>query len=68
MYVQNYVIAILTAIIGSFLVTYFFGFMVGILGNFFDVIERIKAGEKLEVAYYIFFGLFILVSIFGMYY
>ena len=68
LYVQNYLLAILTAIIGGFLVTYFFGFMVGLLGNFFDLFERIKAGDKLETAYYVFFALFILVSIFGMIY
>lgn len=65
-FVREYVVAIITAILGSFFVCYSVGFLLGALENFFDILEKIKSGSELTVAYYVFFGLFILFSILGM--
>lgn len=36
------------------------------LRNLGDIIERFKAGEKLEPADYVFFSLFVVLSVMGM--
>lgn len=38
---------LVTAAAGSFLVFYNFGFMIGVLDNYFDIIEKIKSGKAL---------------------
>lgn len=45
--VRKYSMIIVTAAAGSFLVFYNFGFMIGVLDNFFDIIEKIKSGKVL---------------------
>jgi hypothetical protein len=55
-----------TALIGGFLVSYFTGFAMNFLRNLGDIIERFKAGEKLEPADYVFFSLFVVLSVMGM--
>lgn len=40
---------IVTSITGSLLFFYSAGFAMGVLGNFFDVIERIKSGKPLVI-------------------
>ena len=66
-FVREYVVAIITAILGSFFVCYSIGFVIGCLENFFDILERIKSGSDLSTVYYIFFGLFVIFSILGMF-
>lgn len=63
---QKWTLAILTSLIGAFLSSYFLGYVIGVLPNFADIIERIKTGDKLEPAYYVFFSLFIVLTIIGM--
>ena len=48
-YVRKYVMIIVTAISGSLVMFYSLGFGIGVLGNFFDVIERIKSGKPLVI-------------------
>lgn len=38
---------VLTSILGAFLVFYNFGYILGALGNFFDMIERFKSGQPM---------------------
>lgn len=64
--IQKLSLAFVTAIIGGFLVSYFSGFALNLLRNLGDIIERFKAGEKLEVVDYVFFGLFVVFSLVGM--
>ena len=64
--IQKYVIAILTAILGSFMICYGFGFMTGLLDNFFDIIEKLKNGDKIGVANIVFFILFVIIAIVGL--
>ena len=47
--VRKYIMIIVTSVTGSLLALYSFGFAVGLLGNFFDVIERIKSGKPLVI-------------------
>jgi hypothetical protein len=63
---KQYMVAIMTAILGSFLMVYSLGYIFGILGNFFDLIERIRAGGDLSVSDYVFFAFFILIAIVGV--
>lgn len=46
-FVRKYVMIIVTSLTGSLLLFYSFGFAIGVLGNFFDVLERIKSGMPL---------------------
>lgn len=64
--IQKWPLAIVTAVIGAFLVSYFSGFALNLLRNIGDIIERFRAGEKLEPADYVFFSLFVVLSILGM--
>lgn len=58
--------AIVTSLIGAFLVSYFSGFALKLLQNLGDIVERYKAGGALEPADYVFFSLFIVLAILGM--
>ena len=42
--------------------------MIGVLDNFYDVFDRIRNGDKIETAYYVFFALFIILSLLGVAY
>lgn len=46
-WVRKYLMMLVTAAAGSFLVFYNFGFMIGVLDNYFDIIEKIKSGKAL---------------------
>lgn len=46
--------------------SYFTGFALNLLRNIGDIIEKFKAGEKLEAADYVFFSIFIVLTILGM--
>jgi H+/Cl- antiporter ClcA len=61
-------IAILTSLLGGFMVSYSIGFAGTLLDNIGDILDKIKNGDSLGWAYYVFFVLFILLSIFGMTY
>ena len=63
---RKYLMIIVTALTGAMLFFYSFGFMIHVLGNFFDTLERIKSGQKLETAYYVFLGLMVVAAIAGM--
>ena len=63
---QKWSLAIVTSFIGGFLVSYFTGFALKLLKNLGDIIQRFKAGGALEPADYVFFSLFIVLSIMGM--
>ena len=45
----------ITAILGGLLVSFNFGFLIGALGNFYDIMDKIKNGDELRPAFYIFF-------------
>jgi len=47
-------------------VSYFTGFALNLLRNIGDIIEKFRAGEKLEPADYVFFSIFIVLTILGM--
>ena len=64
--VRKYMMIIVTALTGSILFFYSLGFAMGELDNFFDVLERIKSGQKLGTVYYVFFGLIVASAIGGM--
>ena len=66
--VKRYMVAIMTSILGGFLVSYTIGFAMGLLENFFDLIDKIRSGSDISVANYVFFGLFILFSLIGMFF
>lgn len=45
--VRKYMMIIVTALTGSILFFYSLGYAMGELDNFFDVLERVKSGQKL---------------------
>lgn len=55
----------ITAILGGLLVSFNFGFLIGALGNFYDIMDKIKNGDELRPAFYIFFVVFVFLSIIG---
>ena len=68
MVVEKYSLAIVTATLGGLLVTFNFGYMIGALDNLYDIFDRIKSGDNVKPAYYVFFVLFIILTLLGLYY
>lgn len=66
--VKRYMVAIMTSILGGFLISYTVGFSMGFLENFFDLVDKIRAGTDISVVNYVFFGLFIAFSLIGMFF
>ena len=62
---QKYVLAMVTAIIGGLLVSFNVGFLLGALGNFYDIFDKLRNGDELSPAYYVFFVIFIFLSLLG---
>ena len=60
--------ALITAVIGGLIVSFNFGFLIGALGNFYDVLDKLKNGDDLKPAYYIFFFIFLILSCFGFFF
>lgn len=66
MLIQKGTLAIVSSLIGAFLVSYFSGFVMGFLRNIGDIIERFRAGEKIEPADYVFFSFFVILFLIGI--
>jgi hypothetical protein len=66
LWLKKRVITLVTAFIGSVMLSYNIGFITGLLGNFFDIVERIKAGEPMEPAFYVFVGIAGVFAVVGM--
>ncbi len=60
------VLVFLTSILGSFLIFYFIGFWCTLVPNFFDLIQKIKSGDDIPTAVYIFSAIIILFAVLGM--
>ena len=46
-YLGKYMVIILCSIFGSLLFVYNFGFMIGALDNYFEIIDKIKSGGEI---------------------
>lgn len=64
--IKKWSIALVTSVVGAFFISYFTGYSLGLLKNLADLVERFKTGEELKPADYVFFSLFIVLSILGM--
>jgi uncharacterized membrane protein required for colicin V production len=62
------VVIFVLSIIGAILVSYNIGFLLNMLGNFFDMVERIKAGEKMEDSFYGFLAFACILAVSGVFY
>ena len=68
LFVEKYSLAIVTAVLGGLLVTFNFGYMIGVLENLYDVFDRLRSGDNVKPAYYVFLVLFIIVTLLGLFY
>jgi len=66
LWLQKRIITLVAALLGGVLVSYHIGFMMNLLGNFFDIIERIKSGQPMETAFYVFVGIAAVLAVAGM--
>jgi len=66
LWLKKRIVTLVAAFLGAVLVSYNIGFMMNLLGNFFDIIERIKSGQPMETAFYVFVGIAGLLALGGM--
>lgn len=53
---------------GSFLVSYYLGFILNLLGNIGDIYERIITGQRMDTYFYLFLILYFVLFIFGIWF
>jgi hypothetical protein len=60
------IITLLSSIIGGLLVSYNIGFLMNLLENFYEMLEKIKSGQPMGTTFYVFVGISGVLSIGGM--